>query len=308
MLDPLRLHQGPGLNGLFVNAAPLSREYDADSNMTSYTLRSNYTLHIRGNYLEHPARLLLKSETLKLLDMLVCKLGDSRASCGVELPLEEFLTLAGYPITEANKNAVRPRLQEHTALLGLLSMDWTEGDGRYIHRNVKLFDEINYRNGGVCAIFGEPMALYLRNCPSMPLPLPLLATGVRAPHMYFLGRRCLLHRAINKGQDRSLSVGSLLDACPSIPRPAPEKEWPPSVLERKVIAPFEAAMKTLADNGILPPWKFREPVCRNDYEGFANSMVEFQTTNDTAPTLSAESSESKEWHDSFNYDAFLAIR
>ena len=45
MCESLKLHQGPGLNGMFLTADPLSQEYDAQSNVTKYTLRPDYTLY-----------------------------------------------------------------------------------------------------------------------------------------------------------------------------------------------------------------------------------------------------------------------
>ena len=133
MPESLKLHQGPGVNGLFLTANPLSQKYDDISGKAEYTLRPDYTLYIRGNLDEQPCSLLLKPETQKLLDILVCGLEDGSASCKVELPLEQFLQLAGYAVTEANKNYVRPQLKESIKLLKALSMKWTEKDGRYSH-------------------------------------------------------------------------------------------------------------------------------------------------------------------------------
>ena len=138
MCESLNLHQGPGLNGMFLTADPLSQEYDAQSDVTKFTLRPDYALHIRGNHQEHPCGLLLKPETLKLLDILACDLENSKASRWVEVTLEEFLQLAGYAVTESNKNAVRPRLRESVELLGALSLDWTEKEGQYIQSPIRM--------------------------------------------------------------------------------------------------------------------------------------------------------------------------
>ena len=309
MPESLKLHQGPGVNGLFLTADPLSWEYDANSNMTKYTLRPDYSLHIRGNHQDHPCGVLLKPETLKLLDILVCELEGDNASRRVGLPLEQFLRLAGYAVTEANKNDVRSRLKKSIEILQELSIDWTEKDGRYPHPDVKLFDGITYRGGCVCACFSEAMALYLRGCPSMPLPLPLLAVSGKSPHCYPLGRRCLVHNAANKGQERqAIRVRSLLAVCPRIPRPASQERWLPSVLERKVIDPFTTAMNILAALGILT-WNFRESVCRDDYEGFSDSMVEFQVGLPApAGPVPADHADTKREYGPFDYKAFLAIR
>ena len=309
MFETLKLHQGPGLNGVYLTADPLSQEYDAQSDVTKYTLRPDYTLYIQGNLQEPPGGVLLKSDTMKLLDILVTGLEDSQVSRWVEVTLEEFLRLARHAVTEGNKNDVRSRLKESAELLGALSMDWTEKDGRYIHRGVKLFDEITYRNGRVCACFSEAMALYLRGCPSMPLPLPLLKISGKSTHCYPIGRRCLVHNAANKGQySQVIRVRSLLAVCPRIPRAEPGEKWTLSSLERKVIEPFTRAMDTLAGLNILT-WKFREPVCRDDYEGFADSMVEFQVGQPVPVSpMSADCSDTKREYGPFDYKAFLAIR
>lgn len=311
MCESLKLHQGPGVNGLFQTADPLSWEYDANSNTTKYTLRPDYSLCIRGNHQERPCGLLLKPETQKLLDILVCGLENGSASCKVELPLEQFLQLAGYAVTDANKNDVRVRLQKSIEILKELRIDWTEKNGRYPHPDVKIFDKITYQNGSVSACFSEAMALYLRGCPSMPLPLPLLAISGKSPHCYPLGRRCLVHNAANKGKERqAIRVRSLLAVCPRIPRPAFKEEWSPSILERKVIDPFTAAMDSLKKCGIFV-WKFREPVCRDDYEGFSNNLVEFQLqTEEPAPVspIPVERTDTKRKYSPFDYKKFLAIK
>lgn len=151
------------------------------------------------------------------------------------------------------------------------------------------------------------MTLYLLNCPSMPLPLPLLKISGKSTHCYPIRRRCLVHNAANKGQyPQVIRVRSLLAVCPCIPRAEPGEKWAPSILERKVIDPFTRAMDTLADLNILT-WNFRDPVCRTDYEGFSDSMVEFQAQNAAAPTPPAEPEEEHEYAP-FPYKVFLAMQ
>lgn len=43
-------------------------------------------------------------------------------------------------------------------------------------------------------------------------------------------------------------------------------------------------MKHLVNKHILSSWEFQAPVCRNNYDDFANGMVEFQV-RDTLPPL-----------------------
>lgn len=315
MPESLQLHQGPGLNGLYLSAFLPARKVDTNPDTVTYALLGGYTLSICGYPQSAPesSDFPLKPEACKLLDILVCELGDASRtqSRQVELPLEKFLQLAGHTVTEANKNAVRPRLKESAALLGALSADWTESGGRYLHYDVKFFDEIIYRNGCVYACFNEKMARYLLNCPSIPLPLPLLSVSGKSPHSYPLGRRCLVHNAANKGREwQAIRVRSLLAVCPRIPRPGSEEKWVPSILERKVIDPFTAAMNILEKCGIFV-WKFREPVCRDDYEGFSNSMVEFQLqTEGSSPAspIPMECAGAKREYGPFNYKEFHAIR
>ena len=307
MCESLQLHQGPGLNGLFQTQYPLSQEYDAISDITSCTLQAGYTLRIPGNHQDFP----LRPETLEVLDILVCKLEENKSSRYVELSLEEFLPLAGYDITKSNKNVARLQLQESADLLGELRVDWTEKEGRYTYRNVKLFDEITCRGGRAYARFSKEMAQYLLNRPTLSLPLSLFSVSRKFPNGYLLGRRCLLHNVINKGREpQVIRIRSLLDVCHRIPRPDPEKKWYPSKLKNRVIVPFEETMKHLVDKRILASWEFQAPVCRDDYDGFADGMVEFQVRGTAAaallaaPALLAESNAEFV----FDYDAFLALR
>ena len=267
MTESLKLHQGPGLNGLFQAAAR----------------PKGYALHIPERA---PDSLLLKPDTLKLLDILVCKLGDSRGSYRVGLPFEEFLRLAGYAVTDTNKDFVRHRLKESIALLGKLSVDWQED--QYTYHDVRFFSEITYRNSCGYACFSGEMAQYLLNCPIMRLPLSLLNISGKSRHSYLLGRRCLVHNESNKDRKlQTIRVEILLAACPRIPGPASQEMRTPSALERKVILPFTRAMKTLKECGILT-WTFQEPVCRDSYEGFSQSIVEFRVRGNTVSALPAE--------------------
>ena len=308
MTKSLNLLQGPGVNGLYQTAAPLSWEYDEHSETTTYVLSKDYTLHIRGCPAKEPGVPPLKPENYKLFDSLVCKLGDNPKSRQVELPLEEFLRLAGYAVTSTNKDAVRPRLKENVALLGALSADWREENGRYSHHDVKFFDMITYRHSRVYACFSERMALYLRDgCSAMPLPLSLLAISGKSPHSYSLGRRCLVYSAANKGREwQPIRVENLLTVCPRIPRPMPQEKWTPSFLERNVIIPFTTAMNSLAACGIFT-WKFREPVCRGDYEGFTNSVVEFRLPDAVISDPPVEANTECKWSPD-DTDWFLGLR
>lgn len=289
MTESLKLYQGPGLNGLFLTAAPIAWKYDETSDTATYVLSKDYTLYIRGYPLKEPGIPPLKPENYKLLDILVCKLGESRTSRQVELPFEEFMQLAGYAVTATNKDAVRSKLTKSVALLGALSADWVEENGRYSHHDIKIFDEIACRNSRVYACFSERMALYLRDgCSSMSFPHALFTVTGRSPNSYLLGRRCLVHNASNKDRVwQSIRVGNLLAVCPRIPRPNPLEKWSPSILEKKVISPFGKAMKPLADSGILT-WRFREPASYDNYESFADNIVEFRLPDNITHTTSVE--------------------
>ncbi len=290
---PLQLLQGPGLNGLYQTAALLSWEYDEPSKKATYVLSKDYTLHIQNYPSKKPDISPLKPEHYKLLDILICKLAENNESRQVELPFGEYLHLAGYAATATNKDDIRPKLRNSVALLGALSADWTEENGRYVHKNVKFFDLIVFRNSRVYACFSDRMALYLRGgCSTMALPRQLLAISGKSPHSYVLGRRCLVHNAANKERLwQPIRVGSLLSVCPRLPRPKPGEKWSPSILDRKVITPFRSAMNALANSGILS-WKFREPAYWSDYEEFSNSIVDFlvtQVSNPIFPPLPVES-------------------
>ena len=160
----------------------------------------------------------------------------------------------------------------------------------------------NCRNSRVYACFSDRMALYLRDgCSLMSLPLSLLAINGKSPNSYLLGRRCLVHNAANKGQEwQAIRVGHMLAVCPRILRPKPGENWSPSILARNVISPFTTAMNTLAAHGILA-WEFREPVCRDDYEGFSNNMIDFRVTRMSGAVIIASSTESNE---EFSYNEF----
>ena len=66
-------------------------------------------------------------------------------------------------------------------------------------------------------------------------------------------------------------------------------------------------MKHLVNKHILSSWEFQAPVCLNNYDDFANGLVEFQvraTATPAAPSLPAKSDAELV----FDYDTFLALR
>lgn len=280
----LHLRQGPGLNNLhlFYSNRTIPMDYCPKTDTTTFTLRSDCFLHIQGSYTE-PCDKLLSPDVCKLLDILVCALGDELTdSCQAVLSLNDFIQLAGYKLTKTNRDAVRPQMKEHIALLEKIHLSWTE-DGKYHYKYVKIFDHITYQNAKIYAAFTEQMAQYLLNQSPIVLPRSLLRISKR---YYSLGRRCLIHQAINHTRTHQvLRAATLLAVCPYIPQPAPDEKWQPSILERKVITPFTAAMNSLADNQILR-WNFKNPVKCNNYEQFSEGIVEFQILDGSQSTES----------------------
>lgn len=273
------LRQGPGLNNvsLFYTARPISTRYCPQSDTTTFTLLgTDASLHIPGSHTA-PRDKIISPDVCKLLDILVCGLEDTSPEhpCHVVISLDDFIRLAGYKSTKTNKDSIRPQVKESIELLGKISLSWTEED-KYSYKNVKIFERISFQNAAVSAVFTEQMAQYLLNCPVTELPQSLLSIIKK---YYLLGRRCLIHQAVNKERtSQAIRVERLLAACPHIPQPEPDKTWSPSVLERKVINPFTAAMDSLAELRILQ-WNFKRPGTYSSYEQFIDNIVEFHMLN-----------------------------
>lgn len=280
MNNLLQLHQGPGLNNLhlFYTANSIPRSYCPQSDTTTFVLNSDYSLHIRGNHTESCDKI-FSPDICKLLDILVCGLESASPdhSRQTAVSLDDFIQLTGYKLTKANRDSLRPQMKEGTALLEKISLSWTE-EGKYRYKDVKIFDRIAYQNAVVSAVFTEQAAQYLLHRPVIELPHSLMSINKK---YYSLGRRCLIHQAVNQERTcQRIRVKNLLAVCPHIPQPEPDGTWQPSILERKVISPFTTAMNSLADLQILQ-WNFQNPTKYENYDQFADSIMEFQILSST---------------------------
>lgn len=266
MLDSLLIHQGSGLNSLFLTAEAASPLYNKNENHTTYQLCKDCFLSMTGNHTE-PLSQLLNPDACKLLDILVSDLGTERPY-PILLSLESYMQLTGRSISESNKKTIRRRLLDIVFLLRGMTLTWKE-DGR-IYQNVKIFDEICYEHRTVRARFSEEMTRYLLSCPNLKLPCSLF----RISSGYSLGRMCLLHSNEQQG-GQTICVGSLLDACPQIPRPAPDEVWTSKTLKQKVISPLKAGLTGLVRKGVLLQWNIQGEWHCEDYASLTAGMVEF---------------------------------
>ena len=130
MNNLLQLHQGPGLNNLhlFYTANPIPRSYCPQSDTTTFVLKPDYSLHIRGNFIE-PCDKIFSPDVCKLLDILVCGLESAAPDHPrkTAISLNDFISLAGHKPTKTNKNAIRPQLK---TIYGAARKNQPELDGR----------------------------------------------------------------------------------------------------------------------------------------------------------------------------------
>lgn len=135
-----------------------------------------------------------------------------------------------------------------------MSMEWSSGDGKYISARI-LSAKGEITDGKIIATFSQPFADLLNTSFVMPYAKALLSVDERNPSTYHLGRKLLTdwnmkHR--NKQKPGVISVRALLEACPDLPE---RDKVTDRAYSRRIQQPFENALDSLADNGIIR-WHF----------------------------------------------------
>ena len=91
----------------------------------------------------------------------------------------------------------------------------------------------------------------------MQYPMEILKIDERNPAAYHIGRKLALHNSIEKNQKvgtaNIISVKSLLSAAPDIPSGA-EVAATDRHFERRIIAPFESALESIAN--LVVSWEY----------------------------------------------------
>lgn len=200
----------------------------------------------------------LRISTHKLLDACAIALtaqsnyrGAGELNTTVSIPLDEYMSMCGVPITKPSKDRTRRRVQEDLEALYSISIEWRERSGRntrdYAKMRIITFQGI--RRGVILVSFSPEFAKYLTNAYIMRYPTALLKLDERNPNSYHIGRKLLLHHSIDNNRRRGtaniIRVKSLLEACSNIPSYAKVMRGDRHV-DQQIIAPLETALNSLS--------------------------------------------------------------
>ena len=235
----------------------------------------------------------VRTSTLKLLDTCTMYLtkqntyrgNNEKINTNIVIPLEQYMTLCGIPLTKSSKDKTRRRVKEDLETLFHMSLEWTESSGKKTKdfAKMRICDKIAIVRGNVNFNFSKDMARYLTDAYIMQYPMELLKVDERNSNLYPLGRKLLLHYSINnnrkKGTSNIISVKALLEVCPDIP--TYEKVMSEGrQLDQRIRTPLEKALDALK----FINWEYsnskgvpltEEQILSTDYKTFEKLYIKF---------------------------------
>lgn len=235
----------------------------------------------------------VRTSTLKLLDACTMYLtkqntyrgNNEKINTNVVIPLEQYMTLCGIPLTKSSKDKTRRKVKEDLETLFHMSLEWTESSGKKIKdfAKMRICDKIAIVRGNINFNFSKDMARYLTDAYIMQYPMELLKVDERNSNLYPLGRKLLLHYSISnnrkKGTSNIISVKALLEVCPDIPT-YENVMSEGRQLDQRIRTPLEKALDALK----FINWEYsnskgvpltEEQVLSTDYKTFEKLYIKF---------------------------------
>jgi len=199
----------------------------------------------------------LRISTHKLLDACSIALtsqshyrGTGELNTVVSIPLEDYMTMCGTPVTKPSKDKTRRRVHEDLETLYNLSIEWKEKSGKNTrdYQKMRVITSHGIQRGMIIVGFSPELADYLTHAYIMQYPTALLKVDERNPNSYHVGRKLLLHHSIENNRRRGtanlISVSILLEACPNIPSYTDVMRGDRHV-DQQIVTPLENALNAL---------------------------------------------------------------
>ena len=258
----------------------------------------------------------LRISTHKLLDTCIMALtaqnnyrGTGKIETKVTIPLREYAAMLGKPLTENTLRDFRKRVKEDLDILFNISLEWKEQNGTNTkdYFGIRLLESRGIKNNTIIVGFASTFAEYLVGAYIMQYPNSLLQVDERNPSTYHLGRKLALHHSIDNNQRKGtasiIGVQTLLNVCPDIPT-YEEVMTGDRAIERRIKMPFENALNSLVDTGVLEKWEYSnfkgmplsdEQLVSNSYEDFIALYINFTVKDfpDPTPRLERQAEETK---------------
>lgn len=200
----------------------------------------------------------LRISTHKLLDACTIALtsqndyrGSGEPKTTVTIPLEDYMSRCGIPITKPSKDKTRRKVKEDLETLYSTSIEWSEPSGKQTRdfAKMRICDTVAIKNGNIIMNFSPAIAGYLTHAYIMQYPMELFKADERNPSSYYMGKKLLQHNSIDnnqrKGTANIISVKALLESCPDIPA-YNEVMAADRHLEQRIKMPFETALNSLS--------------------------------------------------------------
>lgn len=156
------------------------------------------------------------------------------------------------------------------------------------HWKTRILDSQAERTrGAILLVLTSDMWRYFQRVPPMPFNKKLWkVNGKLNPNTYSFGFKLFAHHNMNiaKPNANRISVSTLLDAAPSIPR-YEEVAHSDRHFDKRIIAPFERDLDALVDFGILKSWEYcnakgeqltGEQIDIKNYDVFSHLLITFE--------------------------------
>jgi hypothetical protein len=308
----IRKNQATGQKTIVVGGLTIEQDYDNVISLLPQQQRQlaakERTKHLDALFLKLANRL-PSVDAMKWLDtcriILTAQNGHRATSMNtlVKQPLEAIMELWGIPVTKPSLDKFRRTISEVQEAFYSFSFAFEEniGQGKKEPVHLRILQKRGeVKNNILYARFTEEITAYF--CQGgylMEYPLPLMKADGRNPNIYTAGRYLASRHSniINQqnGKADIISVEALLAALPGIP--AYEEVAASRQFKQRIMRPFEAALKGLADMGFFT-WNYcnakKAPLTKAqkdnfNYETFAECYIQysFLDTKDYGPLIAA---------------------
>lgn len=242
----------------------------------------------------------LRLSTHKLLDICTIALtaqneyrpesSSHELNTTVVIPLEDYMTKCGIPLTKVSKDKTRRRVKEDLETLYNMSLEWSEPFGRHERdfTRMRVCDVVGVKNSNIIMNFSQPITRYLTHAYIMQYPAELLKIDERNPTGYYLGRKMIMHYGIynniKRGNRDIISVRALLEHAYDIPSYKTVMESDRHV-EKRIIEPFEKSLDSL---GAMLSWYYcnaggealtEVQLEKMSYQVFISSYIKYTVSN-----------------------------
>lgn len=249
---------------------------DRISNVISFE-QDDFVLRINNAVFDKDGKILIKDKRIcnrvlrisahKLLD--VCRMlftnrvpyGKNDSNPEIILSVEQYMELMGIPDTDASRKKAFRTMDEDMTTLSSIDIDiLKEGMLNRLPGHTGIFDYWEPIQGGIIFRFSTKMSYRLKTSYVTYLHLDALKLDNRKAIEYRLATKLVEHALMYSNQERgtanTISMQTLLDACPELPSVEEVSQRGESQYYQLLVSPLERGLNALKNTyGILEDWK-----------------------------------------------------